>query len=582
MNGLMRLLLAVVALLLFCPLAHSEPVSLFQETGWGRDDASSLPHQYARYTFRTQGADILIGSENFPVSEARKTDEPTEWFTAVSLEETLWKLVRPVPEASPAVAVVQSDKPAQQRDLGDKVPSTVSGFYNDVVFQAWREAQLLIPLDAYFSLLGGALFYDSSTDPLSRFSVQPGSTNMTQTTFLFAETQRAGGEIVRYWENLSFSPLQAVLLVLLGFALALLPAIFRRLKFLVRFMPSMPGKVKETIGLLRKDYEVQPNQIETIQFESENDMKRRQRMVVKRDESWRKSPPVPAVEIETVNGGTQQTVRPAGTGANISHLPQSEDFHQPQQIDQPATSASHSVRVALPPEPVEVAAPVSYTGPTRSQRRQPSGKHGANTRIYRLSPPTGMVSQSEVERPVDRNGSAEFHHEPANGFAEKMVEKPVEKAVEKFIEPPPVVPEPAVMRTPPVIEAAPQRKEMPRSVSEPARSRSYETSSTMRRWFDSLPETTNSPLVEDIEVDPLLNHQNRQTTMTVEEPPVNSFRELRTGAILQWLEGRVPALTEAVAWEEEHLAEYRGLPFASVTLEEGEGEPSTAQEAPGF
>jgi hypothetical protein len=51
------------------------------------------------------------------------------------------------------------------------------------------------------------------------------------------------------------------------------------------------------------------------------------------------------------------------------------------------------------------------------------------------------------------------------------------------------------------------------------------------------------------------------------EPEV-SFRDLRTGVMLAWLEERVPALTEAVAWEEEHLGEYRGLPFAEFVPDE--------------
>ncbi|MFN0121115.1 MAG: hypothetical protein ACKV2V_11510, partial [Blastocatellia bacterium] len=52
------------------------------------------------------------------------------------------------------------------------------------------------------------------------------------------------------------------------------------------------------------------------------------------------------------------------------------------------------------------------------------------------------------------------------------------------------------------------------------------------------------------------------------------FRRSRTGAMLSWLESRVPALTEAVAFSHENLEEYRGLPFENYTFEEPQLENS--------
>ncbi|HZS07573.1 MAG TPA: hypothetical protein VFD58_22250 [Blastocatellia bacterium] len=82
------------------------------------------------------------------------------------------------------------------------------------------------------------------------------------------------------------------------------------------------------------------------------------------------------------------------------------------------------------------------------------------------------------------------------------------------------------------------------------------------------PEPDDRDALTDTGID--LNFASRAADpvdVLLAEPRV-SFSDLRTGVMLAWLEPRVPALTEAVDWEEERLGEFRGLPFAEISLEE--------------
>lgn len=121
------------------------------------------------------------------------------------------------------------------------------------------------------------------------------------------------------------------------------------------------------------------------------------------------------------------------------------------------------------------------------------------------------------------------------------------------------------------------RKEGRRSAEASAFPRASETPE--RESADSLPrpETIATGEETDRERHWLTDDEEQNLITRVEADPAQaappsepevSFRDLRTGVMLAWLEERVPALTEAVAWEEEHLGEYRGLPFAEFVPDE--------------
>jgi len=514
MRELARLPIAVVILLCICPTIHPEPIGVMPEI----DRPAPAPPQCVRadYVFNAQGAEVVIDIKPSPVADCPLAAENTVADYTVSLEQLLRNLIRggrtdSGTNTGSSAALTNSEK--------------TPGFYNPELYRTYHEAQLLIPLDVLFSLASGRLFHETIPDPLLRFTARSGIASQPRAVSPAADAQPAAAETAGLREKILQARLpERALLVLAGFGLALLPAVFRRLKTLVRFLLVPHGR-KQTVPRLRMNQPVvTPRQIEPLQTESKNTMAKRRKVVVKRDESWRKHPSVPAVNVQSQPGSPE-----VKTNRNAN----------------PKTA-----------KPLSNQKAPANTGP-RPLTRQNTNRNGGTTRIYRISPPMG--AESVVRTSSDSN--------PGTSAGQAL---PVSSGAGVAS---PGATDPAAQCRRPASEAAAERNML---LAETQAVMSGNFASDRGQLMPEIGPENNWPFPEPDDRDALtdtgidLNFASRAADpvdVLLAEPRV-SFSDLRTGVMLAWLEPRVPALTEAVDWEEERLGEFRGLPFAEISLEE--------------
>lgn len=485
MNWSARLMITVAASWALCAAMQAEPIRLLPGPG------QSWPRQFreGRY-FTAPGGTRLIEADRAAVSERPgEVGDPTSFYT-VSLENLLLNLIRP---DSASVVRPEAESDADGAEKNPYVVGSAPGFYNPEVWQAQLESRLMVPLDVMLPLLGGPLLFDTLADPHARFAVQPDTGAEAQAAMLAIAAQQSGAGGGSILERLRFTEIpEKALLVLLGFGLALLPALLRSLKYLTRFLPALPARLKRVVTMLRRPV-YSPQQIKPVETETENPMPKRRRVVASKDESWRKRPPVRA---ERVSARTE--------------------------LPSPSVPAELSVSAAeITPEADRQAA-VTATSPgpvSRAQARRdketqrPAATAKVVTRIYRIQSPPAVATEAAVAE-------------------SRAVSSLPAKTVESEARP-----------------VLPRREE-------PIQDRPWR-----------LPETDDDHLITRIEYDPLFSSRAVSSGSASPEPKTN-YNELRTGVMLAWLEDRIPSLVEAVAWEDEHLGEYRGLPFADALTEE--------------
>ena len=490
MNWSARLMMTVAASLCLCLAARSAPVRLLPEPG------QSQPRQFRDgWYFTVLGDSHLIEADKALVGERPGEAGDQAFSYTVSLENLFRNLIRPDSSAVPVGAPAADAAGAAEKD--PYFAGSAPGFYNPEVWQAQLESRLMVPLDVMLPLLGGPLLFDTLTDPHARFAVQPGTGAEAQAALLSIAAQQSGAGGSSILDRLRFTEIpEKVLLVLLGFGLALLPALLRSLKYLTRFLPALPARFKRVLGMLRRPV-YSPHQIKPVENETAPPMPKRRRVVAPKDESWRKRPPVRAARI---NERTELPPKAAPAAK------------QPEAEPQAAVVATTS-------------APVSRAQARRDREAQSEPGRAAEaektvTRVYRIHPPVATVPEVAVSE---------------SRVVSSLATKPVESE-----------PRPVLLRREESVQENP--------------------------WL--LPETDDEYLITRIEYDPLFPGRPVPSDSAPPEPKT-SYNELRTGVMLAWLEDRIPSLVEAVAWEDEHLGEYRGLPFADVLTEENRAESGT-------
>ncbi|HWQ36280.1 MAG TPA: hypothetical protein VNQ79_25835 [Blastocatellia bacterium] len=459
MKGPVRLQ-AVAILLCLCPVLQADPVRLLPEVDWAALDQAQLQQFRENYLLVALDERSVIEAEGLPAAERDSSFARALWFYSGTPERLFLNLIRLGSPASPVAA------PA---DLTETVGAnsyftgSAPGFYRAEVWQARTASRMVVPLDVMLPLLGGPLLFDTLSDPYSRFAVQPGIDVESQVALPAIAAGQDGGAArsFRDWIGLAELPEKA-LLVLLGFSLALLPALFRVLRALAGLLPALPARLGNVLALLRRPVYA-PQQIEPDRNEAVNIMPKPRRVAVKRDKSWRRRPPGAGADAEAQN---------------------------------------------IKPEPAAEAA-TQADAPVAAELLQATGS--GRTRIYRLHPPAAVRKEGRrsAETSAFPRASEALERESAGSL-----------------------PRPEMIAT-------------------------GEEAGRERHW---LTDDEEQNLITRVESDPA-------QAAPPSEPEV-SFRDLRTGVMLAWLEERVPALTEAVAWEEEHLGEYRGLPFAEFVPDE--------------
>src|SRR5437764_1270364 len=170
MNGLARLLVAVVMLLCLCPVIYPEPIRLMPDIDWSASTQFRLQCVRVSYPFNALGTEVLIDTGPSPVADCPLAAENTVTDYTVSLEQLLQNLVY----RGRSNSGTNTESSATTNH-----PENTPGFYNPETYRAEHEAQLLISLEVLFSLPGGPLFLDPISDPLSRFTARPGIASQT-------------------------------------------------------------------------------------------------------------------------------------------------------------------------------------------------------------------------------------------------------------------------------------------------------------------------------------------------------------------------------------------------------------------
>jgi hypothetical protein len=503
MKWFARLLMAVVASVFICPAMYSEPVRLMPNLNWAELGQPEWQRFRSDNSFSVLDGQILINTAGSTAESGDRAFEDKVYFYTVSLDRLLLNLIRLASPVTPATAPATSPVSGSPDD-NKYVIGSAAGFYNPDSYLAERESRLQSSLEATLPLLGGPLLFDTLADPQSRFAPQSGMTLDQLTTMLSVEAEGRRPDTGLYWIKESFPQLQErALLVLLGIGLALLPAIYRRLKALRRFLPGLPKRLRKTVAMFRKPVYA-PAQINPIKYESETPMPKRRRVLVKRDESWRRRPPVAATSAKA-QPVSPEIEAPLPVTAPLRSVRESDYGFR----EHPRAQPSETVR-APRPQMIRERPELNLSDAAETvAESSATGTNGVTTRIYRLETPRPSLS--------DR----------------------------------PVAPPPQTVST---------------QSSDAFRSQRREENRLENLW--PLTDEEDDALITRIEYDPRFPGSAAETVAPESSEDHQSFSDLRTVAMLAWLEPRVPALVEAVAWEEEHLGEYRGLPFADALSEE--------------
>lgn len=528
MKGLVRLLYAAAALLCFCPAIYPESIRLPSETDWAAIEPSQWGKFQERHLLSYPGGSFQIEPETLLTGGVIKDIGNAFSFYLVSPDQLFLNLLR---ITSPAV----SDETVVAVPMR-YVVGQATGLFNEQVYQNDLDSLLLSPLDVLIPLLGGPLFFDSRSDPLARFTVAPGGLAPSQVSLVAIEAQRGTPETSLLDRIRGDGLPEKVLLVLLGIGLALLPAIFRRLKILSRLMAAAPAQVRAGLGLLHPPRYV-PSEIKPTHDNKEVNLVRPRRQVVKRDESWRNHSPLvvaradssPAVSDEEVSLSAGSALA-SSAEADVQRKMNNDSLTENYLV---AGAAAQNAQVRQIEKPEGEEKPETVRNTTAEAPRQNMGINGNGSNLPGHHPEPSSPANPVSARPLAVSAPTMTQTLSQPSVAEKM-------------------------QTPESCAETRQTPRQPHTAEQQIMNGSPDLTSR-------IVPTGRRAVTEDAGIN---ERGVADKTMAFAHDPQHSFHDLRAGVILQWLESSAPAMLEAVAWEEEHLGEYRGLPFADIVADE--------------
>lgn len=528
MKRVARVLCAAAALLCFCPAIHPESIRLSSETDWAAIEPSQWGKFQERHLLSYPGGSFQIEPETLLTNSTAEGMGSALSFYLVSPDRLLLNLLRLASISTPAEVTTP---PPMNYVVGQ-----ANGFFNEQVYQNDLDSLLLSSLDVLIPLLGGPLFFDSRSDPLARFTVALGGLAPSQVSLVAIEAQRGTPETSLLERIRRDGFPEKVLLVLLGIGLALLPALLRRLKILSRLMAAAPAQVRAGFGLLHSPRYV-PSEIKPTQDNKEVNLVRPRRQVVKRDESWCNHPPLvvaradssPAVSDEkgSLSAGSALA---SSAEADVQRKMNNDSLTENYLV---AGAAAQNAQVRQSKKPEGEEKPETVRNATAEAPRQNMGINGNGSNLPGHHPEPPSPANPVSARPLAVSAPTMTQTLSQPSVAEKM-QTPESRAETRQ------TPRQMNLAEQPIVNSSPDLT----SRIVPA-----------GRWAVTEDAGINERVVAD-------------KTRTFAHEPQRSFHDLRAGVILQWLESSAPAMLEAVAWEEEHLGEYRGLPFADIVADE--------------
>ncbi|MFN0120836.1 MAG: hypothetical protein ACKV2V_10070, partial [Blastocatellia bacterium] len=277
-----------VILFMQIPATQAETIYVTPDIEWTENDQARLRKLADDVGFHALGVTVSLNvSEGFGAARPAHAVDASFLYN-LPLAQLLTALLRlPVREG------VAQAPTATPPGVNGYAIGTAIGFYNPALFLEHQQLTRQYPLDALLPILGGPLLFDTLSDPASRFTIQPGGARDAQMRLLAAPGQLRQAAKKSFVERVSsflFSgkiPVQIVLIII-GFLVACLPLALRGGKK-PDFSSAPMNVITRDAPILSADSHTAPDTTEvTGRPGNGNAMSRRRRVVVKKDNAWRR------------------------------------------------------------------------------------------------------------------------------------------------------------------------------------------------------------------------------------------------------------------------------------------------------